>query len=443
MNYRESVRWLLSYADFERSGRFHERPDVAPVLALLRELTDPHVGRRTVHVAGSKGKGSVCAMVESILREAGYATGLYTSPHLHSYTERVRINGDPLSPEGFVRLTAAVKRAVQAVQPALGDRAFVTFDLLTALGFLAFREADVQVQTVEVGLGGRLDSTNVFESKDVAVITPISLEHTQILGDTPEAIAAEKAAIITPGCIVVMAPQPYDGARQVIVDAAARADAQVVDVAAAYSWAKLSFQRHRQEIRVTGPDRPVTARLPLLGKQQIENAATAIACIAALEEKGAHIPEGSIADGLAAVRWPGRMEVLREEPLLIADGAHNRDSAGRLREALDEYFSCTRALFIVGASVDKDLEGIAEELAPAAAGVFAVRTNHPRATEPERIAAAFETLGVPVQVRESVGDAIDHALAGREGSGVTCVVGSLFAAAEAREHVGLAEREIV
>jgi dihydrofolate synthase/folylpolyglutamate synthase len=327
------------------------------------------------------------------------------------------------------------------VQPSLGERAFVTFDLLTALGFLAFREADVQVQVIEVGLGGSLDSTNVFETKDIAVITPISLEHTQVLGDTPDAIAAQKAGIITPGCTVVMAPQPYAGARTVIVETAARVNAPVVDVAAEYTWEKLSVRGRHQEVRITTPEEPVNVRLPLLGAQQIENAATAIATIAALRKKGAEIPGNAVTDGLASVRWPGRMEVLRETPLLIADGAHNGDSARRFREALAEYFSCDRALFIVGASADKDIDGIAEELAPIAERVLAVRTNHPRAMEPERIVAAFEALGVPVEVFAGVGEAIDHA--GREGLGVICVVGSLFAAAEAREHVGVAKREIV
>jgi dihydrofolate synthase/folylpolyglutamate synthase len=175
----------------------------------------------------------------------------------------------------------------------------------------------------------------------------------------------------------------------------------------------------------------------------MENAATALATIDALRDKGAEIPEDAIADGLISVRWPGRLEVLREEPLLIVDGAHNRESARRLREALTEYFSVDRAFFIVGASADKDITGIAEELAPLAEAVFAVRTGHPRAMKPERVRQAFQSLGVPVEVRASVGDAIDHALAGREGSGVTCIVGSLFAAAEAREHLGLAEREVI
>lgn len=442
MNYRESISWLLSFADFERSGRFQDRPDLAPTLALLRKLADPQVGRRTVHVAGSKGKGSVSAMVESIMRAAGYSTGMYTSPHLHTYTERVQINAHRLSQEGWARHAGSVRRAVEAIPEEFADRSLVTFDLMTALAFLAFREADVGVQVIEVGLGGRVDSTNVFETKDVAVITPISLEHTEILGDNIEAIAAEKAAIITPGSIAIMAPQSYGEAELVIKQAASAAGASLVDVGAAYRWQKLVVKDRRQEIRVDGPEKPVVSRLPLLGLQQIENAATAIACAEALRECGAFIPDRSIADGLASVRWPCRAEVLSETPLLIADGAHNRDSALRLREALAEYFSRDRAFLIVGANSDKDIDGIAEALATIADGVFAVRADHPRAMDPERIANTFDALGVPVKVQLTVGEAIDAAMAEAPADGVICVLGSLFVAAEAREHLGMARKEM-
>ena len=441
MNYSEAVRYLLSFADFERSGRFLDRPDVAPMLALLHELRDPHLGRRTVHVAGSKGKGSVSAMVESILRQAGYWTGLYTSPHLHSYRERIRINGDPLTPEGFARLTTALKRGVDPVLGNLGERSLVTFDLLTALGFLAFNEADAQVQVMEVGLGGRVDSTNVFAMKDVAVITPLSLEHTQILGSTIEEIAHEKAGIITPGSMVVMAPQQHEAAERVIRDAAAAAGAEVIDVARDYRWRITRHDFKRQEVRIEHGGKPLMSRLALLGAHQVENAVTAVACVNALRERGAHIPDESVLDGLASVRWPGRGEVLTETPLVIADGAHNRGSAQRLREMLAEYFPGDRAFFIVGASADKDIEGLAEELAPMAERVFAVRTDHPRAMEPQRIAAAFAALGVPIEVRNDVGEALDTAMASKAGRAVICATGSLFVAAEAREHLGLAERE--
>ena len=440
MDYRQTVRWMLSFADFERSGRFRDRPDVAPMLELLARLGDPHIGRRAVHITGTKGKGSVAAMVESILRAAGYRTGLYTSPHLHTYRERVRINGELITPEGFARLGTALRRAVEQSPPDAG-RALVTFDLLTALGFLAFREADVQAQVIEVGLGGRVDSTNVFETKEVAVITPISLEHTEVLGHTIDEIAREKAAIIRPGCTVVLAPQRHSEAGAVVREFAAMSKAPVVDVAADYRWRGERRELRRQHIEIEWAGRRLKARLRLLGAHQAENAATAVACIDALREHGAHVPEDSIPEGLAIVDWPARFEVLTETPLLIADGAHNRDSAARLRESLAEYAGERPVVFVVGSSAGKDIEGLAEELAPLGERALAVRADHPRAMEPARVADAFESRGVPAEVEENVGKAIERALAESGSGGVICVTGSLFVAAEARERLRLAEKE--
>jgi len=443
VDYPDALRYLLSFADFERSGRFKDRPDLAPVISLLARLDNPHLGRRTLHIAGSKGKGSVAAMAESILRHAGYRTGLFTSPHLHSYRERVRINGEPISPEGFTRLTATLKRALSSMGEPLDGRSLVTFDLLTALAFLSFREADVQVQVLETGLGGRVDSTNVFQAKDAACITPISLEHTAILGHTPGQIAREKAAIITPACTAVMAPQPFPAAAQVIRQHAANAGARLIDVAAGYHWRVLARGRRHQDVEIEGPAARVRARLALAGAYQVENAATALACIDALRQRGAFIPDDAVPGGLASVHWPGRLEVLRDAPLVIADGAHNRDSARRLREALAGDFQAGHVTFIIGAGSDKDIAGIAAELAPLAGRVLAVRAAHPRAMDPDRIAAAFRAAGAPAEVVDNLGLALDLALAEASASKVICVTGSLFLAAEARERLGLGKKESI
>ncbi len=436
MDETEAIGYLLSFADFERGGRFHDRPDLAPVLELLRRLGDPHLGRRTVHVAGSKGKGSVAAMTEAILRAAGYRTGLYTSPHLHSYCERIQIDGRPIAPAVFARLASQVRQVLEAMGEALGGRQLVTFDLLTAMAFLAFREAGVETQVIEVGLGGRLDSTNVFPEKDVAVITPISLEHTAILGNAPEEIAWEKAGIITPGCTAVMAPQPYAGAADVIRAAARAAGASLVDVAGEYRWRRTPLGTDGQQVALEGPGLRLDTRLPLLGAHQAENAAVALAAACALRQRGLPVPEEAMVRGLATVRWPGRLEVLATRPLLLADGAHNRDSARRLREALAGDLGAKRVIFIVGSSEDKDVRGLAEELSPLAQAVIAVSARHPRAMAPAQVARAFAGLGLDVTVGDSIGGAIDTAIAASGEDGVICLVGSLFVAAEGRAHMG-------
>ncbi|MEE8347541.1 MAG: folylpolyglutamate synthase/dihydrofolate synthase family protein [Dehalococcoidia bacterium] len=436
MNYRQSIDYLLSFADFERSGRFRDRPDVRPVLSLLRRLGDPHLGRRTVHIAGSKGKGSVAAMVESILRAAKLRTGLFTSPHLHEYTERIRIDGEPLAKEEWARLTRTLRDAVESGSPASADRSLVTFDLLTALAFLAFREHGVDCQILETGLGGRVDSTNVFATKDVCAVTAISLEHTDVLGGTVERIAGEKAGIVRPGATVVIGPQPAaGGARRVIAEAAASARCLTVDVAASYTWRRIAHDLSGQTFHLKAPRGSVQLRLPLLGLHQLENAATAVACADALTQRGVSIPSEAIDKGLAGVSWPGRMEILRREPLVIADGAHSRESARRLRECLTDYLSCGSAFQIVGMSADKDVSGLAQELAPIASRVIAVRADHPRAMPAKQVAAAFVEAGAEVEMGAIVSQALEKAMAAAVGEEVICLTGSLFVVAEGRNHL--------
>lgn len=432
MDYSQSIDYLLSFADFERSGRFQDRPDVAPVLALLRRLGDPQAGRRTVHVTGSNGKGSAAAMVESALRAAGQTTGLFTSPHLHSFTERVRVDGEPLSEDEWARHTDTVREAAEAVAPELGERRFVTFDLLTALAFLAFHERRLTWQVLEVGLGGRVDSTNVLGAKDVCAFTAIGLEHTDVLGDTVEAIAAEKAGIIVPGASVVIGPQDASAAQAVIAKAAAAAGCEVVDVAERYRWQHISHDLDGQTFRLARPEGELTLRLPLLGKHQLENAATAVAIVDALAERGRSLPDEAIEKGLASVSWPGRMEVLRRRPLVIADGAHSREAARRLRQSLTHYFSSRDALLVVGMLAGKDVHGLAWELAPASRRAIAVRAEHPRAMAPEEIASAFRQAGVEAEASEEVGDTLEKTLAAADNDEVICVTGSLAVAARAR-----------
>lgn len=428
MNYDAAIEYLLSFADFERTGHFQERPDVAPMISLLRRLGDPHLGRRTVHIAGSKGKGSVSAMVESILRASGRRTGLYTSPHLHDFTERIAIDGEAILRDTFARLVDEMRPAIEAEQ-AQGNTSLVTFDLLTALGFLAFREGRVETQVVEVGLGGRVDQTNVFDSKDVAVITPLSYEHTAVLGDRIEQIASEKAAIIKSGCVAVLAPQPFAEAADVVRTFALEAGARLVDVAAEYRWSVGDHSSRGQTVQIEALDVAIEAHIPLLGAHQAENAATAVAASAALG-----LSDAAIVRGLESVRWPGRVEVLSDEPLVIADGAHNADSARRLRETLVDYFGAKQVTFIIGAGGDKDVAGLVEELAPIAGRVIATRSKHPRAMEPARVADAFARAGVNVEEAKTVPEAIERALAASGGRGLICLAGSLFVAAEGREY---------
>ncbi len=442
MDYHQALEYLLSFSDFERSGGFQPRQDVLPMLALLRHLGEPQDGRLTVHLAGSKGKGSTAAMIASILRESGRKVGLYTSPHLHSICERFRLDGEPISRQDFARYATMLPDALDAVSRELPRRKLVTFDLLTAMAFLAFAEARADVQVVETGLGGRVDSTNAIERKEVCVITSLSLEHQAILGDTLARIAAEKAGIITPGARVVLASQRED-IGGVIRRACRERGAALVEADRSCSFERRCAGIEGQELMLRTPRAEYDLWLPLLGPHQAENAVAAILAVEALRDRGVDVSPEQVREGLAKVRWPGRLEVLRREPLLLADGAHNEESVARLRETLVDDLGFSEATFVVGVSKDKDTAGMERQLRPMAKRLIATSSRHPRALDAEQVAIAFSPDGLRASPVASVPAAVDAALAEAGRDGLVCVVGSLFVAAEARAHVLGVEHEVI
>ncbi len=402
--------------------------------SLLARLGDPHLGRGTVHIAGSKGKGSTAAMVASALRAGGISTGLYTSPHLHRFTERIAVDGEPVSQDDFARLVETLLPQIEAEDASGAFGTVSTFEALTALAFMYFRERNAAWQILEVGLGGRLDATNVFDEKAACVITPVSLEHTAILGDTVAQIAEEKAGIITPGSTVVMSPQ-REAAADVVRRVCSERGAELVEVALACAMNRTRHDQSGQDLALRTPRATYQLRLPLLGHHQLENAAAAVLALEALAARGVEIDDAALREGLASVRWPARIEVLRRKPLVIADGAHNRDSAKRLVQTLRDDLGLRSVTFVTGVSGDKDAGAFAEELTPLAERVVATRSRHPRALDPHALAAAFAEQEAPVAVEEPVGAALDAALAQAEPGGAVVACGSLFVAAEAREHI--------
>jgi dihydrofolate synthase/folylpolyglutamate synthase len=444
MDYNESVRWLWTLPDFERTGDFAERPDLAPMRALLAELGDPHLGRPTVHIAGSKGKGSTGVMIEAVLRAAGTRTGYYISPHLHRYNERIRIDASPATQEAFASAMSAVRDVIDRVTLAYPDRQFLAFDALTATAFVAFREAAVEVQVIEVGLGGRLDSTNVFQRDSpnadaapphVVVLTAISLEHTAILGDTIAAIAIEKAGIITEGATVVVAPQ-RESALDVFRETASRRGATLIEVASSCQLARTTANADGQQFKLRTPRTTYTATLPLAGRHQLDNAATAVlACEQFAALAGIELTPRHVSTGLAAVSWPGRLEVLTRKPLVIIDGAHNGDSAKRMVAALREHFGLARATFLFGTLADKDVAAMADAVAPMADAVFVSGWSSPRAANPHDLAAAFRPHDVPVSAFGTVAAAYEAAAAHAGERGALVAFGSLAFVAAVREHV--------
>jgi dihydrofolate synthase/folylpolyglutamate synthase len=432
--YQQAMNYILSFADYERISRSAVVFDLRRVEELLRRLGNPHKTARSVHIAGTKGKGSTAAMIASVLTTAGYRTGLYTSPHIKTMRERIKIDGSLIAEEDVVLLVERLKPKVDAVNREYGLGELTTFEILTALAFAQFQDKRADFQVLETGLGGRLDATNVVEP-EVCVITSISLDHTEVLGDTVDKIAAEKAGIIKPGSIVVSAPQ-VPGAAEVIATVSEQRDAKLIRVGDGVKWTRQSFDSSGQSFQVKGRLAQYETSLPLLGEFQLENAAVAVAALEVLTERGSKITPENIAEGLAKVEWPGRLQVLRREPLLVVDGAHNAYSAKKLGAALKEYFNFGQAILIVGTSSDKDIGEMAKELASYAGIVIVSQASHPRAVEASVLGDEFSRCGITPHIVNDVPSAIKLGLKMAGPKDLICVTGSIFVMAEAIEYAG-------
>ncbi|MEE8414407.1 MAG: folylpolyglutamate synthase/dihydrofolate synthase family protein [Dehalococcoidales bacterium] len=438
--FQQALDYIYSFIDYEKQPgpRDPDRYDLRRMDELLARLGNPHLKIRTVHVAGSKGKGSVAVMIASALTASGYTTGLFTSPHLHIFNERMRVDGKLISDTEVTTLVKKLKPEVEAVNEKATYGKLTTFEVITALSFAFFELKGADFQVIEVGLGGRLDATNVVRP-EVCVITSISFDHTEALGDTLTEIATEKAGIIKPGCVVVTSPQA-DEVNKVIEDACRNHQVELIKNGSDVTWQRLGFDLDRQSLKVTGRLDSYELSIPLLGQHQLDNATTAVAALEVLSKQDFHISRDSITDGLAQVSWPGRLQVLSRRPLLVVDGAHNPDSARRLKQALEQYFDFNRAILIIGTSADKDIAGIVSELLPLFDKVIATHSIHPRAMPTATVVDEFRRQGVEAQATDDISSALPLALTMAEEKDLICVTGSLFVVAgaiEQAEHLNL------
>ncbi|MFC1935522.1 bifunctional folylpolyglutamate synthase/dihydrofolate synthase [Chloroflexota bacterium] len=434
MNYTEALDKLLCLTDLERvSGQaLHiRRYDLARMVTLLERLGNPHLKTPTVHLTGTKGKGSTAAIISSVLAVQGYSPGLFTSPHLHTFRERIRFNGEPVSEAEFALLIEDIWPAVEAINAEGTQGAVTVFELLTAMAFLHFYQRRAGFQVIEVGLGGRLDSTNLVQPQ-VCVITSISLDHTHVLGGTVEQIARDKTGIIKPGSVAVCSPQE-PVVMKIVEETCREQKVTLVSVERECAWAREAFDLDGQCFVVTAPWGEFHLRMPLLGSHQLENAATALVTLHVLNDMGFAISRDSLDRGFRSVSWPARMEVLSREPLVVADGAHNPYSASKLRQALREHFPFDRLIYVVGVSADKNVSGIIGELAQDPAMAIVTRCRHPRAEAPSVLAKGFREAGVEAREVEGVGAALRYALSQAGAGDLVVVTGSLFVVAEARE----------
>ena len=433
LTYRQALRIIFERADFERDDRppYAQRVwRIARVEELLSQFGNPHQAFRSVHVAGTKGKGSTTAMIEAILRAAGYGTGMYTSPHLHTFRERIRINGELIPEQGVVAM-------VEQMRPVLDARPELSvFEIMTALAMWYYAQRRVDFGVFEVGMGGRLDATNVLRPV-VSVITSISKDHVKVLGDTIEAIAREKAGIIKPAIPVVSAPQRPD-AMHVIRQTCAERGAPLTVVGRDWRWrfvgANLSGQRF-SVYRAGHDEQPEYANLtlPLLGAHQLENACTAIAAIETLPDNGVFIRPEDLRRGLASVDWPGRMEILGQRPLVLVDGAHNVFSMQRLLDALGSYMTYERLLVVFGAGHTHNPGDLLETLLPRVHRLYVTQADHAKATPAAELKALVSALGAEALASSTVREALRHALDDAHEEDLVLATGSLFVVAEARE----------
>jgi len=445
MNYEQALDYIFSYTDYEKVPMPHALGsyDLRRVEELLARLGNPHLRARSVHIAGTNGKGSIAAMIASVLTNSGYVTGLYTSPHLQTIRERFRVNESLITEEEFTAIVARLKPEVEIVNQQATYGELTTFEFLTALAFTYFGMKEVDFQVLEVGLGGKFDATNVIQP-EVCVITSISLDHTEVLGNSVREIAAEKAGIIKSGSTVVLSPQAEEVVR-VIEEACLKRGADLITVGRDVTWQSLGTKGKQQSLEVSRIRSKSGIRsshekrtsykisIPLLGGYQLENAATAVAALEVLARKGFNIPQNSLINGLARVRWPGRLQVLSRHPLLLVDGAHNPDAARKLKQSLAEYFKFKRAILIMGASGDKDVSSVVSERIPLFDEVTITQSRHPRAMAIAQLQAVFRGHGIETQLAKTVPKALTLAMNIAGTQDLICVTGSLFVVAEAIE----------
>ncbi|MGB5846034.1 MAG: folylpolyglutamate synthase/dihydrofolate synthase family protein [Anaerolineales bacterium] len=431
--YQEILDYLYSYIDFslEKVTRYSaERFDLDRMREFMAALGNPQNQYKILHIAGTKGKGSVAALCASALQQSGLTVGMYTSPHLQDYAERIQVDGTPIPHDDLIALVEEIKPKI-TTSPEI-----TTFEITTALAYLYFARRDVNVAVMEVGLGGRLDATNVCVP-DVTVITSISYDHTYLLGETLAEIAAEKAGIIKTGIPVIVSSQMAE-ARETITRIAAERAAPVVEIGEDYLYRLLDKSLSGQSLEVwlasesEQDSAPVRLSIPLLGDHQLQNAATAFAALMVAKEHGIAVSDYGIQHGFRTVQWPGRFEILRQDPALIIDSAHNRDSAQKLYNVLEDYFPGQKVVLVFGASEDKDISGMLTELKPGVDQVVATKSTHPRAADPEELVNLANKLDLPAILTQTVEEAMIEAEQLSGGKTNILVTGSIFVAAAAR-----------
>ena len=409
MDYQEALEYINGVS------WLGTKPGLTRVTALLEKLGRPQDALKFIHIAGTNGKGSCAAMLSSVMKCCGYRTGLFTSPYLARFNERMQVNGKPIGDEALAEVVARVKPAADAMEDHPTE-----FEMMTAAAFLWFQQEKCDIVVLETGLGGRLDATNVIAAPEAAVIMNIGLDHTQILGDTVEKIAAEKAGIIKPGCDCVLYRQ-QESVMDVVRErcAALGASLRIAD----FDQIRSEFDSlYGQSFAYKGE----LYALPLLGRHQLKNAATALEVVEVLRSKGWKLEQSDVEHGIYAVSWPGRFELIHDEPLFVVDGGHNPQCAGTVVDNLLNYFSENHRVMLVGMLADKDVDGTLAILDRAADEYVCITPESERALPAEELAKKLEKYGKRITVYPAIPDAVGAACDAAGDGGMVCAVGSLY-----------------
>lgn len=427
----EQLTYAQAMQYIHATQRFGSRLGLTSIRALLSRLGNPQDRLKYVHVAGTNGKGSVCAYLHAILQAAGLKTGLYTSPFIQRFTERIKIDDAEIPEDAIARITSRIKAAILDME-AEGIDSPTEFDLVTALALAYFAEQGCDIVVLEVGLGGRLDSTNVIDAPAVAVITRLGLDHTDVLGGTLTQIAFEKAGIIKPGCDVVLCPQEPEA--EAVFEKICRSLGATLHRVGLSAIQPTSFGLWGQQFTYGTYG---TFSIRLLGEHQLTNAAIALNTAFVLQQKGFPISEAAIRLGLESAVWPGRMELLQTAPPVLVDGAHNVQGAAALKRGLLQYFPGKRFIFLVGVLKDKAYADMMREVAPLAERFLTIAPESPRALSSRDLAGHLAQYGKPVQAFERLDDAIAEGLRQCGEDRMLCVFGSLYYIGGVRKYFGL------
>jgi len=436
MTYREALKYLDSFINFERLDGYNYKTSfkLERMKRLAALLGDPQRAVPSIHIAGSKGKGSTASYVHSMLTSAGFKTALYTSPHLVSFRERIKIKDELISEEDLAHILGRIKITIES---SMKDERPTFFEIYTAIAYIYFKEKKSDFAVYEVGLGGRLDATNLIEPL-VSAITPLSYEHTDKLGDTLEEIAKEKCGIIKDGSICVSAPQEEE-ALKVIENICRERNSRLILIGRDIKFKELASDENSNTFDLSTPSGGYKGlKTSLIGPHQIVNAATAIGIVEALKLKNIIVPEGAVRNGIMNAKWPGRLEVIDRKPFVLLDGAHNRASARILAGAVKKIFKYNRLILVLGVSKDKDVKGMLAELLPEAGEVILTKSKvSSRALDPVKIKEEISSMKHGIKdiiLTSNTEEALSRANSIASPEDLILITGSLFIVGEVKEH---------